>query len=71
MKRLPEWLRYFIVDFTETVVPSLLVFNYFMPRDALGPAMVTATAAAALSAGRRNLGRFFAWWRDQNGVAPE
>lgn len=68
MKRLPEWVRYFIVDFTETLVPGLLVFNFVQPSDALVPALVTAIAAAGMSAARRNLGRFYRWWRDVNGV---
>lgn len=71
MNSVPLWLRRFTVDFIETAVPSLLVFNWLVPHDALAPAIVTALAAAALSAARRNLNLFYDWLHGIAEIPPE
>ncbi len=64
MKNIPLWIRRATVDFIETLIPSLLMFNWLMPRDALVPAVITAVGAAGLSTIRRNYGLFTKWLND-------
>ena len=65
MRRIPLWIRRAVVDFIETFVPSILVLNFIAPGPgALGPALLTAAAAAGLSAVRRNWDLFSKWLRD-------
>lgn len=63
MTRIPLWIRRGVVDFIETFLPSLLVLNFLSPGDALTPAIVTAAAAAGMSAVRRNWDLFSKWLR--------
>lgn len=64
MRRVPLFARRAVVDFVETFLPSILVLNFLSPGDALVPALVTAAAAAGMSAVRRNWNLFSRWLRD-------
>ena len=61
IKSIPVWLRRFVVDTIETLVPTLIVMNFMVPRDVLVPAVISAVGAAALSAARRNMTDFNNW----------
>lgn len=66
--RLPLWMRKFTFDFVTTLIPSLLAFNYIVPRDALIPALGTALASAGLAAALRNIEGMRKWLGEVLGV---
>ena len=65
---LPLWVRRFLFDFVTTVIPSLVVFNFVQPSDALTPALVTAVAAAGVAAFTRNMDGMKEWLGNTLGV---
>lgn len=68
MSNIPVWVRKFIFDFVTTLIPSLLIFNFMQPTDALSPALVTAVASAGLAAATRNFNGMKKWLGEALGV---
>ena len=68
MASIPLWIRKFAFDFVTTLIPSLLIFNFMQPSDALSPALVTAVASAALAAATRNFNGMKKWLGETLGV---